>query len=64
MRLRPVAERDAALRAFLDLNQIIDDETGLPWRPDPLPPDESLRVRLARVLGLHLIVDEDGYGSP
>jgi hypothetical protein len=36
VRLRPAAETDAALKKHLAANQIIDDETGEPWRPESL----------------------------
>jgi hypothetical protein len=37
IRLRPVAERDVAMREFVETFDLIDEETGEPYRPDTLP---------------------------
>jgi hypothetical protein len=49
MRLRPVAERDRALRDFVECVHYLDEETGGFYEPtEPLP-----------VLGIHDDDDED-----
>jgi hypothetical protein len=44
VRLRPKAQADKALKNYLESNEIIDDETGEPWRPEELPLERHLRL--------------------
>jgi hypothetical protein len=41
VKLRSTAEPDKALKNYLESFDLIDDETGEPWRPEVLPPDSG-----------------------